>query len=292
MLVLASVLAMAALGHVPRTLGAFAMAAGPAAARAPRPLGSGDLDGDGLSDATEQMLAERHAPIVILDPDDAYRPASIPWLLKRWDHWPTMAPPPEARRGSRDPRDWTTYVHVYPRVDGGINLQYWFLYGYNGGPLWFEHDTDWEHVTVRLDRRSEPVGMFLARHGNSRSGAWRPWAKLRRVGAHPVILSARGTHASYADQDDLAWFERASQCEGPRACPDPVWRTWEGGGLRNLGERTAPASDASIFAFAGRWGTGGLLIGAAAPRGPTQQLGFCYAGYPVCWTGINPRSSR
>jgi hypothetical protein len=260
----------------------------------PPPGESNDRDGDGLEDGLELQLAARHAPAVILDGRDWTRPASIPWLLARLEQNPLRAPTDaglrgwrlsrEARAGSHDPRDWTTYAHVYPGTDGGIRLQYWFLYAYNDGPLWFDHDSDWEHVTVRLDRDHVPLGAYLARHEHNNPGPYRAWNQLRKMGGHPVILSARGTHASYSDPSDLPWFESASSCRVLEGCPDPVWRTWEGMRLVNLGERRTPLIEAEAIAYRGHWGSVGssFLPGTSAPRGPLHQRGFCCGGLPGC----------
>jgi hypothetical protein len=50
--------------------------------------------------------------------------------------------PSWAGTGSNDPRNWTACTHVFPRKDGGINVQYWFFDPYNDGPLFFDHDGD------------------------------------------------------------------------------------------------------------------------------------------------------
>jgi hypothetical protein len=257
------------------------------------PLAEGDLDEDGLADEEEASLASRFAPIVILDRRDAHRPASIPWLLRagaRGGPSGTLRIPKSARRGSSDPREWTAYVHVYPRADGGINLQYWFFYPYNDGPLFFDHDADWEHVTVRLDADRAPVGAYLARHGNDHPGPFWRWAHLRRSGDHPVVLSALGSHATYANGSDVAWYDRASSCTKLVGCPDPIWRTWEGG-LPNLGERTRPLVLSKMMEYAGRWGSSHWLPGTSAPFGPLQHRGTCADGFASCVRGVL-RSNR
>ena len=71
----------------------------------------------------------------------------------------------DVRAGSADPRDWVTYVHVYPRVDGGVNIQYWFFYPYNRAPLFFDHEGDWEHITVELGTDGAPRAVDFAQHG-------------------------------------------------------------------------------------------------------------------------------
>lgn len=254
-------------------------------ARGPRPLPLGDVDRDGLPDALEASLAKRFAPAVILDPHEGNRPASIAWLLSRIGGLGRLAAdrdsfPAEVRAGSADPRDWVTYVHVYPRTDGGINLQYWFFYTYNEGPLFFDHDSDWEHVTVEVDPSGQPHGVYFAQHGNNNPGVYRAWAEVRKIGEHPVVLSARGTHASYADQASLAWFEHASACAAVDACRDPIWRTWEGGGLVNVGERGAVLAAPEALAYGGRWGSAGrFLRSRSAPPGPLHQSGFSTDGF-------------
>jgi hypothetical protein len=265
------------------------------AVTARRPLERDDADRDGLPDSLEAELAARYAPAIILAPQERNRPASIDWLLAR------IAPtnlgvdvarellagrfdfgrkdfPDEVRAGSGDSRDWVTYVHVYPRADGGINLQYWFFYPYNDGPLFFDHEGDWEHVTVELDHAAAPRAVDFSQHANNDPGVYRDWSAVRKLGDHPIVLSARGTHASYPDQASTAWFETVSRCRGIDGCPDPVWRTWEAGGLANLGERDAVTRTCETLTYRGRWGGDGrFLRSRPAPRGPFQQRGFSCA---------------
>jgi hypothetical protein len=265
---------------------------------APAPLASDDADRDGIPDALERELAERFAPIVMLDRRDWTRPASIPWLLARADVV-NEAPAPKLaaalsspkarlpfshamRAGSDDPNDWTTYVHVYPRADGGINVQYWFLYAYNDGPAIFDHESDWEHVTVRLDRALSPMGVYFARHEDDHPGVYKSFGAVHRDGDHPIVLSASGTHASYVDRDDLAWFESAATCGPDQACGDRTWRTWQGGGLVNIGETRHPLAYPDVLAYEGRWGREGSIPGTSAPHGPMQHAGFCHAGFVTC----------
>jgi hypothetical protein len=264
-----------------------------AAVRGPRPLALDDADQDGLPDTLEAALAIRFAPAVILDPQEVNRPASIAWLLSRIGGVGHLGStrgsfPPEVRAGSANPRDWVTYVHVYPRTDGRINIQYWFFYTYNEGPLFFDHDSDWEHITVDVDPSGLPRGVYFAQHGNNSPGVYRAWSQVRKIGGtiggttgeHPLVLSARGTHASYADQASLAWFEHASGCAGADRCTDPIWRTWLGGGLVNIGERAAPLGAPEALAYAGRWGSPGrFLRSRSAPPGPSHQPGFSSGGF-------------
>ena len=283
----------------PRVAGAATGTRGALARRlAPHPLAHDDADRDGIPDSLEASLADRYAPVVILDAREHNRPASIDWLLAR------VAPPGSApvglvqgllagrfqigghefsdavRAGSSDPRDWVTYVHVYPRTDGGISLQYWFFYTYNDGPLFFDHEGDWEHVTVALGPDGAPEAVYFAEHGNNNPGLYRSWRSVRREGDHPVVLSARGSHASYPDLGSVAWFDHASSCAQLQACGAPVWRTWEAGGLTNVGERGAALGLGEVMRYRGRWGSDGrFLRSSPAPRAPTLQGGFLAGGF-------------
>ena len=279
-------------------------------AQAASSLGTSDRDGDGLHDAEEKELAHRFAPIVILHRHDAHRPASLPWLLAQTDPFASLrrdshsagllarrvAPSTAAiqrrwRAGSEDPSQWATYVHVYPRAGGGINVQYWFFYPYNDGPLFFDHEHDWEHVTVRLTGEREPVAADFAQHANDRPGVSHPWSELKREGEHPLVFSARGTHASYASGEGIAWFESVADCSGPDSCRDPVWRTWQAGGLRNLGERGRPLCSESALSFRDRWGPSGVIPGTSAPFGPLFHRGYCTDGLPGCDEAAPPQPS-
>lgn len=255
--------------------------------REPVAVVSGDADGDGIADRREEALARQYAPVVELDAEDWTRPASVSWLLaglgQRADE--DAGPldsvlrelPADVRAGSHDSGDWRTYVHVYRSRDGRrLYLQYWFFYPYNDGAWFFDHDGDWEHVTVVLGEREEPLGVYAARHEDNAPGAWRAWADLRlEQGTHPRILSAHGSHGSFFDAADVGWRDRFSD-------RDPVvWRTWEAGGLVHLGERGAPRL-AFVMDYDRPWGATSLLPGGSAPRGPAHQSGWCVDGDAGC----------
>jgi hypothetical protein len=193
-----------------------------------------------------------------------------------------------ARPGSSDPRDWVVYGHVYPARDGGVLVQYWFFYPFNDFHVLFDHEGDWEHVTVRLDRLARPVGAWFARHRWSAPGKWFPWSALEREGDHPVVLAARGSHASYADPGDVLWWDTACPTRAPAAAPShgcSVWRTWsrETGGIVDTGARDRPRPRARFVSWPGQWGTvGWFRRDSGGPRGPAYQAGWCSEGAPGC----------
>lgn len=259
-----------------------------------------DRDGDGLPDQLEDALLERYSPTVVLAADEPSYPASISWLRERIDigsstsGWGLLAPAKafdrETRQGSQDPRDWVMYGHAFPLEQGGVALQYWFWYPRNDGPLFFDHDGDWEHVSVFLDRELRPVEVALAQHENNAPGLRVPWDQLAREDSHPIVLSARGTHASYSRSDQAPLWERLAHCETDEAglpilatCNGSVWRAGTENGrespVLNVGERQAPRLDEDpdgfFMRYAGLWGVHASFLGTAAPPGPPFQRGFC-----------------
>jgi hypothetical protein len=85
-----------------------------------------------------------------------------------------------------------------------IAVQYWWFLFYNDA--WNRHQGDWEVVTVFLHPDNgtyRPQGAAYSAH---ELGRWRRWEDVHRVdetgeeseeGSHPVVYSARGSHASY-----------------------------------------------------------------------------------------------
>lgn len=271
-----------------------------------------DRDGDGLDDDLEDALLERFAPVVLLHPTEPVRPSSAEWLLARADLEPAPGPgarvmqasilgalsslvvPPAiedptarirpfhgALGGSADPRDWEVYGHALPAPRGGVILQYWFFYPFNDAFWAFDHEGDWEHVTVRLDATLRPEGAYYARHLDSHPGVWFAWSALSREGDHPVVLAGRGTHASYATLHDAPFWERTCATLDPARAAGggcTVWRTWsvEGGGVQNMGERSFPR--VGFLDWPGRWGSTGAFGSdsrTGAPPGPAFQAGWC-----------------
>ncbi|MFW5741504.1 MAG: hypothetical protein ACOC1F_14205 [Myxococcota bacterium] len=254
-----------------------------------------DLDRDGIPDAKEERLARRFAPVVVLDSREWALPASVRWLLDRLQvgaRHDAVAPPRVRleqfpswlHRGSTNQRDWTTYVHVYRSRDRRrIYIQYWFFYPYNNGTWFVHHEGDWEHVTVALTRRGSPLGVYAATHGNNAPGRYRPWKDVRVVqGTHPEILAARGSHGCYFDESDVGWRDTARPCHQREAgCARLRWRTWEAGGLAQMGELHAPRQP-FVMTYRHYWGTARRLPGMSAPRGPAFQSGWCVDGFADC----------
>lgn len=98
-----------------------------------------------------------------------------------------------------------TYYHRLVEQGGYLSLQYWFFYAYNDWANGFggfnDHEGDWESFQVFFKlsggRPIEPPEYlcYLGHH----SRMTKPWAhpEVEKIGAHPVIYVAAGSHASY-----------------------------------------------------------------------------------------------
>ncbi len=111
-----------------------------------------------------------------------------------------------AESQSGQPR-YTYYYHTVREGDI-LNLQYWFFYAYNdwgnGYGGFNDHEGDWEgfHVFFKLEggRPVEPPAYVCFLGHESR--LTKPWEHpdVEKVGTHPVIYVAAGSHASYPQQ--------------------------------------------------------------------------------------------
>lgn len=93
------------------------------------------------------------------------------------------------------------------RQDGWIVLQYWLFYPFNDWRSGFfganDHEADWEKVFVFLSETEtgevRPEWTAYAAHNYTGDNLRRRWddPELEKVGEHPVIYVAAGSHASY-----------------------------------------------------------------------------------------------
>ena len=208
-----------------RALAAVAAALAAAAIAAASPARA-----DGLSPAE---LLDRHQPVTVLDAFERFAPTSVEPFLAHSDllrlgedqllH-PTEPGPaglPVHGDGWRldvrgcSPLAGLAAVPCYDALDTGpsvvygrhlvrggtIVLQYWLFYELNFWSLqypasdlvWQAHEGDWEVVTVVLDERQQPVEAAYSQHC---TGQRRPWAAVQKLGDHPVVYVANGSHAN------------------------------------------------------------------------------------------------
>jgi hypothetical protein len=164
------------------------------------------------------------------------------------------------------PAGWRAYVHVmrthmretYP---GGIDIQYWFFFPFNDAWGTFNHDGDWEHVTVTVDKDRVLQTIFFAAHedGHRFDRSALQWSE-----GHPVVYIAKGTHASYPSVGE--WDVDESPDDDETYDGGPVWQTWRN--FVNVGEQRRVLNEQTFLNYAGHWGEIGVFDITTAPNGP------------------------
>lgn len=132
-------------------------------------------------------------------------------------------------------------------------IQYWFVYYYN--PRFTYHEGDWEMVQVVLDRDLRPKFATYAQHMGRQK---KPWANVLKVGTHPKVFVALGSHASYfRDRTYCLGYEKtgADVIRSLRLVYLPAERTQFEVGATGWRHRW--------LAYAGRWGEPGAGAGPA-----------------------------
>jgi hypothetical protein len=159
-----------------------------------------------------------------------------------------------------------------PGDEGRLSLQYWFFYYFND--FNDKHEADWENIklffpvgTVEAALQTPPESAGYAQHEGGEYADWNS-DKVEKVGTHPVVYSAVGSHASYYSSS--LWLGLSST-EGV-GCDD----TRGPGHQVPLGAVLLPSraeSRTSPFAwvnYEGRWGQ--KLPGANnGPTGPNMK---------------------
>ena len=188
-------------------------------------------------------------------------------------------PPPPSGNPEVD-----TYYEFHGDPDTGVRLTYWFFYGFSQPKLLdnarialASHEGDWESIDVKLARDpSAPDGyapkkvIFYAHGLDPPILNWSDVTVALPDGtqtqspeprpAHPVVFSARLSHASYPS----AGSQRCGDlCEDLTAKGLIIWDTW----LRAV----RPVIEEDWYGFGGAWGAGGGLKGQIGPLGPSPS---------------------
>jgi hypothetical protein len=157
----------------------------------------------------------------------------------------------------------TVEAHVVQYLDSGdYGVQYWFLYLYNYR-LNF-HESDWEQITIALDKDQHPKRVLYSSHA---TGFTRPWDQIEHAGDHPIVYVARGSHANYFHAGTHAvtilcptLFRRVGICIEKRDIRDKS---------DGLGKTLVPGTDYGVVemqppVYIGSYGTGNYVLGHRA----------------------------
>jgi hypothetical protein len=244
--------------------------------------------------------------------------------LPRTDMGAGSAPTPVPGAGS------AIYVHPVPDVDDGrslLYLDYWWYLPDNParagmgafcgaglvipGVSCFDHESDWEGVTVVIDRsrrKPEPLAVYYAQHESVVGYRWsdlrRAWRSAGDRGPQggretdaadrPLVYLARGTHAGYPTRC------RSDNCR--QVAHDRGENRYDGGlpwigndtgacarvsCLRMLPTATGGRAPALWNAFTGPWGRRHCLLtyycdSGSPPAAPGQQERYKHPTDPDC----------
>ncbi len=143
------------------------------------------------------------------------------------------------------------YYH-YRRFGRTHQIQFWWFNGFNDSLGTFNHQGDWEHVTVHVEREAI-IGVFFAGHED---GYFASRSHLSFAGNRPVVYMAKGSHASY--------HKTGSWMGGIDVTSDggPAWDT----SLLLRPLATQPWRD-----YAGAWGEVGTISTTTGPLGPWHK---------------------
>ncbi|GAB4531914.1 MAG: hypothetical protein Kow0063_11830 [Anaerolineae bacterium] len=198
----------------------------------------------------------------------------------------------EAYQTSQGKNPAYTYYYRHTVQAGYLDLQYWFYYPYNDWASGYggfnDHEGDWEgfHVFFKLDGGNRviepPAYVCYLDHHSRMTKAW-DHPEVEKVGTHPVVYVAAGSHASYPQARQyplMALYNLIDYATGEAFTLDhDAWR-------RRVNLDTVPW----LTSYLGSWGTrfwlplgwmqkllGGQvsapsrevhLPGVSAPRGP------------------------
>jgi hypothetical protein len=154
----------------------------------------------------------------------------------------------------------STNAPMYYEAVEGRFITFWFFYAYNAGPIpggADNHEGDWERITVKLNANNRATHVAYFQHNGPPEE--KKWKDVSKSGTHPIVFSAKGSHASY--------FTAGKHGLGPGGIVKDTtgkgeqWRTWQH--MQN-----ARAQD--WYGFGGAWGEVGNYKDTTGPQGPSQ----------------------
>lgn len=165
----------------------------------------------------------------------------------------------EERMRLRLAQKYTVYWSVMEIDRARLTVEYWFFYSFNA--FGNRHEGDWEMIAVEVTRRGANAKRVA--YSSHHSGRIRDWPTLEqgrhRIGTHPIVYVAYGSHANYFARDRYNVREdfgptTIRACDRTTPAPPPPELT-----------ELDPSSYELILleepAFLGRWGPGNFVQG-------------------------------
>ena len=153
-----------------------------------------------------------------------------------------------------------TNMPVYDEAVAGHYITYWFFYAYNQGPApggIDNHEGDWERISIKLDQHNRATAVAYYQHTGHEVKRWR---EAPKQGSHPLVFSAKGSHASYdsAGDKDLGVPLGLVKDHAGRGAQ---WKTWQH--MKN-------ARAQAWYGYGGAWGEVGDIKDTTGPQGPSR----------------------
>ena len=124
-------------------------------------------------------------------------------------------------------------------------ITYWLFYGYNDFVARFNHEGDWEKVSVYLDKNNRITGVYYsAHHGGCRTG---------KPSGRPEAFAAKGSHANYPKPGTYTARQDHASDRGP------AWATQN---------RLLRLAEQPWYGYGGGWGEVGEFSDTTGPLGP------------------------
>ncbi|EGW35713.1 uncharacterized protein SPAPADRAFT_58911 [Spathaspora passalidarum NRRL Y-27907] len=99
-------------------------------------------------------------------------------------------------------KDAPAVLITVDKGNGWVDSYWFYFYSFNLGPFvmgqgpYGNHVGDWEHSLVRF-YKGEPIIVWMSAHGGGGAFYYKNLEKYSLDEKHPIIFSARGTHANY-----------------------------------------------------------------------------------------------
>lgn len=177
-----------------------------------------------------------------------------------------LQPPDDKTHKGADPSEWRAYVHARRSsvLDRGYDVQFWFFWPYQDWVASFNHEGDWEHITVSIDEKGALQKVWYAQHGGGAEIALGDVIWVDQT--HPTVFTADGSHASYVKAGKFTPFPGLDDHTYDTG---PVWDTRTQ--LVNVGEIDKPSAGQDFIRYGGRWGEIGELDQTSGPLTPSVQ---------------------
>jgi|GEM_PF-2639339 len=191
---------------------------------------------------------------------------------------------------------WVMYAYVLTpsRFGGAADIQYWFFYPYDDAFSGFNHESDWERVTVTVNDQGKMISLYLTEHSNGTqfipddtgtcNGGFVSKYTMKQNGSsarvclafstegggkHPIVYSADGTHAVYPSgcATQCSWTGYAGSTDDYTTAAGPAWKGWLTSGSAKNYEIVTDSTDWLQYAnLWGEIGTSSVTTGKYSPK--------------------------